>query len=355
MSAVDPASPVRLAVTGGSGFIGANAVAAAAARRVAVLNLDSRAPGAAPGLWRAVDITDAGSLAAALRGFEPTHLLHLAAKTGVDIADRSAFAANVEGTERVLRAAGELRSLRRAMFVSSLLVCRNGYVPRHDTDYCPPNAYGESKVAAERRVRKTDWPFEWIIARPTSIWGPGFAHSYRHFFRLIDRGLYVHPSRSPAHKPHSYVGNTVWMMLRLLLDAPAEAVAKRTFYLADWPETSIREWADAVQRALGARAIRTAPVWLLRVAAAAGDALALSRLATPPLTSFRLRNMLTGGRYPIAETAKRVGELPYTLEDGARATVAWMRAQGDLRERASARRRLEAGGRRRTRQGERDG
>ena len=332
------AANVRLAVTGGSGFIGAALLAGAAKRGIPALNLDAREPGAALESWRAVDITDKAALGAALGDFEPTHLLHAAAKTGVDIADAAAFSANTQGLENLLDATAKLPSLRRVMFVSSLLVCRNGYVPEHDTDYCPPNAYGESKVAGERRFREADWPFEWVIVRPTSIWGPGFQHSYRSFFKMIDRGLYAHPSGAPAHKPHSYVGNTAWMMLRLLLDAPGETVSKRTFYLADWPETSIRQWAEAAQRALGARRVRTAPAWLLRAGALLGDLVERSGLAKPPLTSFRLNNMRTGGRYPIAATAERVGELPYTLDEGARETVAWMRAQGDLRERRAPKR-----------------
>ena len=44
----------------------------------------------------------------------------------------------------------------------------------------------------------------------------------------------------------------------------------------------------------------------------------------PPLTKFRLKNMLTGAHYPIEKTQKIVGELPYSLNDGVIKTLDWM-------------------------------
>ena len=51
----------------------------------------------------------------------------------------------------------------------------------------------------------------------------------------------------------------------------------------------------------------------------------------PPLTKFRLKNMLTGAHYPIEKTQKIVGELPCTLQEGVQRTLEWMDQQGLLR------------------------
>jgi hypothetical protein len=40
--------------------------------------------------------------------------------------------------------------------------------------------------------------------------------------------------------------------------------------------------------------------------------------------------MLTGGLYPTEKTQAFVRELPYSLEDGVRQTVKWMRSQGEI-------------------------
>ena len=44
----------------------------------------------------------------------------------------------------------------------------------------------------------------------------------------------------------------------------------------------------------------------------------------PPLTSVRIKNMLTGGAYPIDNTKRVVGELPYDLNESVYLTAKWM-------------------------------
>ncbi len=43
--------------------------------------------------------------------------------------------------------------VERAVIASSRLVCRIGYQPGFDEDYCPTTAYGASKVETECLVR----------------------------------------------------------------------------------------------------------------------------------------------------------------------------------------------------------
>ena len=100
-----------------------------------------------------------------------------------------------------------------------------------------------------------------------------------------------------------------------------------TFYLGDSPETSIQEWADLIRKNLGKRKNMIFPVSLLRIVALAGDLLKTIGWTDPPITTFRLNNMLTGSHYPIEKTHEVVGGLPYTLEDGVRDTLVWMYEQ----------------------------
>ena len=44
----------------------------------------------------------------------------------------------------------------------------------------------------------------------------------------------------------------------------------------------------------------------------------------PPLTSFRLNNMLTGGAYPLENTKKICGDLPFDLNESVYRTAEWM-------------------------------
>ena len=97
-----------------------------------------------------------------------------------------------------------------------------------------------------------------------------------------------------------------------------------TYYLADYPWFSTKKWANTIQETLNSKKIKTAPLWLLKSFAIAGDLVKKLLRIDPPLTSFRLNNMLTGGVYPVENTKKVVGELPYDLNESVYLTVKWM-------------------------------
>lgn len=323
---------VRVLITGGSGFIGTNAVDFALQSGAEVVNFDIRSPQklAHAEFWKSIDIRDAGALSSATVKFDPTHIWHLAAKTGMDVDDMGFFSANTDGVKNLIACASNAPRLKRILFTSSLLVCRNGYIPVNDTDYCPPNLYGRSKMIGEQLVRSSDLKGNWAIVRPTSIWGPWFELAYETFFRMVDKGLYVHPSRTPIVKPLSYVGNTVYMMSRILFSESSQ-VSGQTYYLADYPENSIQDWADSIQHNLGARKIPNLPLPLMRAMATTGDFLKRMGWKNPPLTSFRLNNMLTGAHYPTEKIQGIAGSLPYSMPEGVRLTLQWMSEMGKLR------------------------
>ena len=208
-------------------------------------------------------------------------------------------------------------------------------MPSTDTEYDPPNLYGESKVIGEKLVRESRMKCSWVIVRPTSIWGPWFEHSYRTFFQVVDRGLFVLPGAQKIVKPLSFVGNTVHMMQHLLLH-PDGQVDGQPYYLGDYPEHSIQEWADLISKTLGRqRKIPVVPISILWGLASIGDLLKRMGWSDPPLTKFRLKNMLTGAHYPIEKTQKIVGELPYSLNDGVLKTLDWMYKEKLIRSKKS--------------------
>jgi nucleoside-diphosphate-sugar epimerase len=324
---------VRIFITGASGFIGTTAVDHFVARGWAVVNFDRLPPkiAAQRAYWIEGDIRDFPALSAAMTQFRPDYVLNLAAVTGAEETDLPPeyFDTNTAGVESLIAAIKAAGTVKRTIYVSSLLVCRNGYIPSGDEDYCPPGPYGASKVEGEKVVRRHAADAgEWAIVRPTSVWGPWFEYSYRKFFQLVSRGLYIHiAGAKDLVKPITFVGNAVYMFEKLLTGG-SNAVASRTFYFADYPETTVGNWGDTVQRRLGVRKIPTLPLWPLRIAARAGDALKRLGWKDPPLTSFRLGNLLSGGHYPIDNTRDVVGPLPFSLDESVDQTVAWMKEQG---------------------------
>jgi nucleoside-diphosphate-sugar epimerase len=110
-----------------------------------------------------------------------------------------------------------------------MLVCRLGYQPNGEDDYSPNTKYGESKVIGEQIVKRyTHLPFEWLIVRPTSLWGPWFDIPYRGFFEAVRAGWYIHPKNCEIRRSYGFVLNSVCQLERLSL-AEASQVAGRGF------------------------------------------------------------------------------------------------------------------------------
>jgi len=323
----------RILVTGGSGFIGTNLVEFFTTRGDEVLNLDIAAPrnSSHHSFWHPGDLLNGDGLRSLIRDFSPEVIFHIGARTDLDGRSVDDYAANTIGVENLIAAVEGVTSLRRLIFASSRLVCRIGYTPKNEFDYCPTTPYGESKVIGEKLVRDaiSRLPCPAMIVRPTSIWGPWFDVPYKTFFLTIAREQYVHPGAGRILKSFGFVGNTVHELARLI-DAPANAVAGKTFYLADYPPINVAVMANTIQQKLGVTPIKSVPVAVLRPAAWAGDCLKAFGWRNPPLTSFRLDNLLTPMVHDLVPLQTVVGALPYSMEEGVRMTVDWLRVQGEV-------------------------
>src|SRR5947209_4275323 len=167
---------MRILITGGSGFIGTNAIEAFSDNATAVLNYSIDAPinPAQMQYWRAGDILDSAATTAAFREFQPTTVLHLAARAECDerTTVEEGYRANTEGTRNVLEAIRATPSVQRAIITSSQFVCAPGRLPKDDTDYFPETVYGKSKVITEKLTREANLSACWTIIRPTNIRRP---------------------------------------------------------------------------------------------------------------------------------------------------------------------------------------
>lgn len=155
---------IRALITGATGGLGANLIAALNAERVEVVAMRrSTSPDAAieeqPAEWAVGDVLDTDSLAAAMRGVD--WVFHVAA-----IADdwnhpaERVYAVNVEGTRNVLQAACDA-GVSRFVYTSSSSALgvpeREGQLLDESNTYnLPPDLwpYGHSKHLAEGLVRE---------------------------------------------------------------------------------------------------------------------------------------------------------------------------------------------------------
>ncbi len=221
-------------MTGGSGLIGTNLVAAYLRERIPVVSLDHRPPRvpAHRSVWEEVDIRDLERLTEPLRTFAPTVVVHLAART--DLRGRSIedYSPNTRGVENLITASSVL-STPPILFASSRLVCEIGYVPKHDTDWRPSTHYGNSQGQGRAdRARALQTGALGDRSADFNL-GPLVRCSVPELLRRRPRRPISAAQAEVIRKSFGYVDNTVHQ-LQELARAPEDSVAGRVFYLADY-------------------------------------------------------------------------------------------------------------------------
>jgi Nucleoside-diphosphate-sugar epimerases len=312
----------KIIVTGGSGFIGHN-LTQVLCEKHEVINIDVNKPlihieGAS---WVCCDIRDTKALRKIFERSTPDYVVHLAARTDLLGHSLDDYDVNTTGTQSVIDAIRSSSSIKKAVFASSMLVCKVGYIPSSYQDYCPSTVYGESKVMMEGIVRSSSLSTHWTLFRPTSIWGPWFNAPYRDFFDMVRRGKFVGVSGC-ATKTYGYVGNTVYQIAKLLFDASANSHQK-TFYIGDNPPININSWASEISGKLGKKDPFVLPKFVILLAGKFGDLLGCLGIKFP-LNSFRYKNLTTDNIIPLDDLYSVVGPPPFTRSEGIDRTLDWM-------------------------------
>lgn len=321
---MESGSAMKILVTGGSGLIGRWLLFLLEENGYETVNLDLRGPDFLVSRCKHVsaDICDAQAVGAIFQREQPDFVIHLAARTDLDGTSVDDYRSNTEGARTIRNAVRETPGIQRVIYTSSQLVCKVGYVPTGDADYCPSNYYGESKVLTEKIVREENGTVEWCLVRPTTVWGPYMSEHYKSFLRNLKRGTFFHFSKRPLYKSYSYAGNIAFQYLKLLTASKA-LVHQKTFYLADYEPLSLRMYVDLLAQHLHAPPVRRMPYPVAKALALCGDFAESIGINKVPFTSFRLNNILTEYQFDLSPTKAVCGRLPYTFEEGVKATADW--------------------------------
>ena len=316
---------MRLLVTGGSGFIGTNLMGFYIAKGIELINLDWNPPldDRQRKWWRECDIMNEGAVRKWFTEFKPTHVVHLAARADTDEKqDIGAYAQNHEGTRLFLNVVKGTPSVERLIVTSTQFVCEAGYQPKDDLDFKPFTLYGETKRLTEMATREAGLSCAWTIIRPTTVWGPWSLRYRDVMFKVMNKGLYFHPTKARVIRSYGYVGNVIWQIDRML-SAPREQVDEKVFYVGDEP-LDLKVWVDAISRELTGRPVRFIPSWLIKCVALVGDGLKVIHIPFP-ITSGRFRSMTSDYITPMDRTISAFGAAPYSMEEGVRSIIAWYR------------------------------
>lgn len=272
-------------VTGASGFIGRDLVCrlAAAGHRVRAA---ARDPATLAGL--PAEPVCLGDLAHAV-DWHPlvagmSHVVHLAgiAHATAGIPEETYLRVNAEQTAALAEAA-KAAHVRRLVLASSVRAQTGpaaGGVLDERQPACPTDAYGRSKLAAEKALARVllDSPTDWVALRPVVLYGPGVKGNVRALARLAQTPLPLPLAALSGRRSLLGLANFADAVLHVLT---AEGASRRVFLIADPEPVSVPGLVAALRRGKG-RPPRLVPVpeRLIRAAAAlVGRADMLDRLS----------------------------------------------------------------------------
>jgi nucleoside-diphosphate-sugar epimerase len=202
-----------------------------------------------------------------------------------------------------------------------------GRLPEHDEDFGPHTIYGESKVLTEKVVRQANLSCSWTMIRPTNIWGRWHPRYPSEFWRVLKQGRYLHPGGPRVTRCYGYVGTVVDQVLTIL-DRDDGSLNRKTFYVGD-PPIDLYDWTNEFSLQLTGKPVRVVPRPLLKALALLGD-LVVKLGGKFPIFSSRLRSMTENYVTPMDPTFAALGHPRFSLEQGVRETVAWLRTEAQF-------------------------
>ena len=301
---------MKLAVTGGTGFVGSHLVDAALAAGHDIKALTRREQPPRDGVeWIGGDLGSRDALEKLVDGADA--IVHVAGT--INAPNAAGFdKGNVAGTLAML-AAATAGGVRRFIHVSSLAARE----PKL-------SLYGASKARAEELVHSSG--LDWAIVRPPAVYGPGDKETLE-LFRMAKLGLMLMPPKGHVSVIHADD------LARLLLALAGPATPPRILIEADdgkpggW---SHRQFARALAAAVGTRpAIISSPGILLRLAARADHLLRgeKAKLTVDRAAYFSHRNWVVE---PKRACPPQLWQPRIETMQGLAATADWYRAQGWL-------------------------
>jgi len=321
--------PMKLIVTGASGFVGRGllpALAAAGHQGIATgRTVSQEAP--AGWAWRLRDEI----LADSHGGMGIDAIVHLEVKqhvprpTAREIADLERV--NVEGTRAWLQW-GAGHGISRFVYLSSIKAVGGGPGVHLESDSTlPETPYGRSKAAAEAAVREWSEASHGRVAtilRPAPVYGPGNEANLAAFVRQILRGRPCLVGAGASRK--SIVAR------RNLTAAIAFAVNRETpgcevYNVTDAEIVSVRALATLVAELGGCPAPRAIPSTVASVIAPLGDGLEMLTGREFPLTTSRLRALREETIFPCDKLVAAGFRHPCSLREGLIEMLEWAKAQ----------------------------
>lgn len=318
-------------ITGGSGFIGTNLIELFVENKIHnIINIDKQKPFNIKQnkYWTKCNILNKPELLKIFIQFEPTHVIHLAAKTDTASNKIEDYIDNTEGTANLINIIEQTKSVRHAIITSTQYVykSKDKPLPQKDDEFLPHTTYGISKKITEELVRSSNMKCAWTIIRPTNVWGPWHMRYPNELWRIIDKRLYFHPQNADPIKSYAYVKN-VAHQINKIIELPSEIVNNKVFYLGDSPINSII-WLNNFSKELTGKKVKIIPKFLFYIISLIGEFLRKCNISFP-LNLLRYENMISEYPTPMKKTIEILGLSHPDLNKNVKETIYWLKNEGN--------------------------
>jgi nucleoside-diphosphate-sugar epimerase len=297
---------MKIALTGGSGFIGTKLRKELEAQGNTCVNID---------LKEANDILDLLKLTTLMQGCDCVY--HLAAEHRDDVFPRSRYYdVNVQGMKNVL-AAMDANNIGHIIFTSSFAVYGlDAQTPDETSKPAPFNDYGQSKLEGEEVLMAWAAKNEKanaIIVRPVVVFGEKNRGNVYTLVNQLAQNKFLMIGDGSNKKSIAYVGNVTAFLRHCLNDQSALEI----YNYADGPDFTMKQLMNVICDKLG----KPKPAFSLPYAAGLGagymfDGLARITGKNFPISAVRIRKFCADTT-SSADKARRSGfNPPFTLEEG---------------------------------------
>jgi dihydroflavonol-4-reductase len=337
-------TPMRLLITGATGFIGSRL--ALHARRIGI---DVLATGRAEievererlAELRAADVPveigtlhDVGFVRRLVQ--DRTVVIHLAAAQHESHMPAAYFrSVNVDVVQQLLEAC-RAAAIRRFVYGSTIGVYGNAGEQQLDeqSDVRPENPYQQTKLEAEALVRAREYDFDTSIVRIAETYGPGDWRLLK-LFRGIARGQFFMIGPGTNRRQCIHVNDLV---RGLLLAAEHPAAVGETFVMAGREVMTTNEMVEKIAIALDRKPPRLQlPMWPFLAAGAVMEATLQPLRIHPPLHRRRLDFFRRSFVFSTVKAQRLLGFMPeIDFQSGAADTARWYRSRGRLAARAAS-------------------
>ena len=312
-------------VTGGRGFIGRHLVRhLAASRRETIISADLSpiTPHPLEADCRHVeielDLRDRTKVKEVLSNFDLELIFDLASVAEVGLSKED-YAQNVEMTRSMIECVSAFRIPKYIFYSTQFVFRKENALPKNDADYFPIEAYGESKIRSELLIRTELPPEQWVILRPTYIWGEGNRRFRDGFLHRLARGQLMISTRADLLRYYGYAG-TICKQTDKLSTLSFNQLPSSTLYLSDQPISMVR-FCEYFLAALGVGRVWRASGGMIRMLGRIGDV--LHGAGVPfPISGLQSDEMTRSYPVPI-EATLAVTKTTTNYERAAAAVVRW--------------------------------